>query len=246
MNKISYFYDNSNPNRRRNWLIAIVVALIALTIVAIIFIQQRYEERHLAEIAIMDSIINANREKNLAEQRRADSIAAIVDTSDNTADEPMNSEDSVDSVIREDVQKNESYPEPSFDFCLVEEMVCALTMEDYYASVWNKNPFDWIVIYTLGGKKYIRTFYPEKYKYGTPRRVMQHKLGVFRLASNPNEYYSFTVDNYRNLYHFKDGKVIEIYYNHNIIELNTPNDSYENGEDYYYDNEEDDRLFYGR
>ncbi|MGM9800480.1 MAG: hypothetical protein ACI30M_07335 [Muribaculaceae bacterium] len=150
MNRISYFYDNSNPNRRRNWLIGIAVAVIAMTIVAIIFIQQRYEERHLAEVAIMDSIINANREKNLAELRRADSIAAIVDTSDNTADEPMNSED---SVIREDVQKNESYPEPSFDFCLVEEMVCAITNENYYASVWNKNPFDWIVIYTLGGKK---------------------------------------------------------------------------------------------
>ncbi len=243
MTKITYLYDNSNPNRRRNWFIGIAVAVIALTIVAIIFIQQRYEERHLAEIALMDSIINANREKEIAKQRRADSIAAIVDTTDNTADEPLTTQDKINLGY---IPKPESYPEPSFDFCLVEEMVCALTNENYYASVWNKNSFDWIVIYTLGGKKYIRTFYPEKYKYGAPRRVMQYKLGVFRLASNPNEYYSFTVDNYRNLYHFKDGKVIEIYYNHSIIELNTPNDSYEDGEDYYYDNEEDDRLFYGR
>ncbi|MGM9844172.1 MAG: hypothetical protein ACI30S_08130 [Muribaculaceae bacterium] len=243
MTKITYFYDNSNPNRRRNWLIGIAVAVIALTIVAIIFIQQRYEERHLAEIALMDSIINANRENNLAEQRRADSIAAIVDTTDNTADEPLTTQDKIN---RGYIPNPESYPEPSFDFCLVEEMVCALTNENYYASVWNKNSFDWIVIYTLGGKNYIRTFYPEKYKYGTPRRIMQYKLGVFRLVSNPNEYFSFVEDNYRNLYHFKDGKVIEIYYNHNIIELNTPNGSYEDGEDYYYDNEEDDRLFYGR
>ena len=178
--------------------------------------QQRAEEARRAE---------ENRIRELEYARRRDSIAALTK-----------------------VDEQEPY-KPKYTWDELETMVRNLSDEDYYASVWcvEMNTPKWVVLYSKGGKTYFRHFNPEKKTYGTKIRLIKDEIGKFHVSGNKRDRYVY--GNGGTLIHEVNGVEKETFFNHRTIDLFTPEpvpDGYDDWEDYYYDNEEDFRYYYGR
>lgn len=140
-------------------------------------------------------------------------------------------------------------PKHSYTWSDLEEMVRNLTNEDYYASVWQEemNTPKWVVLYSKGGKTYFRRFNPEKKTYGAKIRLIMESAGKYHASGNKRDRYYY--GNGRILIHEVNGVEKQTFFNHRSIDLYTPTpvpDSYDDWEDYYYDNEEDFRNYYGR
>lgn len=138
---------------------------------------------------------------------------------------------------------------PKYTWDELETMVRSLTNEDYYASVWcvEMNTPKWVVLYRKGGKTYFRHFNPEKKTYGTKVRLIMEEIGKFHSSGNKRDRYYY--GNGGTLIHEVNGVQKETFFNHRTIDLFTPEpvpDGYDDWEDYYYDNEEDFRYYYGR
>lgn len=187
----------------------------------------RQHEEEMRQIAI--------REQKCQEQYRLDSII-MARISDSISQLPPPSPPAPPRYTYEDVNK----------------MVQKVAHENYCASAWQIDEDNWIMHYSSGDdphtKHYLRKFNVYKKTYGPAMRIRQTKTGEYRLMSNHNKVYR------------QEGPFL-VYYNkgvekgrwhhhgHLLIELDTPEEpyeGYESWEDYYYDNEEDLRFYYGR
>lgn len=146
------------------------------------------------------------------------------------------------------VKEPEPY-KPQYSWDELETMIRNLTNEDYFASVWRDemNTPQWVVIYNKGGNTYFRHFNPEKKTYGSKIRLIKDAIGKFHVSGNKWDRYLY--DNGGTLIREVNGVEKERFCNHRMIDLFTPEpipDGYDDWEDYYYDNEEDLRYYYGR
>ena len=158
----------------------------------------------------------------------------------------------IDSAIaarRQIEERMKPEPEqPKYTWDRLETMVRDLSNEGYYAVVWKVNDGSsaWIVIYEKGGREYIRRFNPETGKYGPVTRLKQHDLGEFYVYGDKSRWYKYGPKN--DLIYEVNGMERERFGNFRLIDLYTPGggDEDEEGEDFYYDNEEDMYMYYGR
>lgn len=158
----------------------------------------------------------------------------------------------IDSAIaarRQIEERMKPEPErPKYTWDRLETMVRDLSNEGYYAVVWKVNDGSsaWIVIYEKGGREYIRRFNPETGKYGPVTRLKQHDLGEFYVYGDKSRWYKYGPKN--DLIYEVNGVERERFGNFRLIDLYTPGggDEDEEGEDFYYDNEEDMYMYYGR
>lgn len=226
--------------KQRLAIIATTVIIVICSITVVVKKQhsreieaQRYEQQLHAEQEIR---LQRQREENIRrseeariremdESRRLDSIAALPKA-----------------------EESEPY-KPKYSWDELETMVRNLTNENYFASVWHveENTPKWVVIYTKGGKTYFRHFNAEKKTYGNKIRLIKDETGKFHVSGNKRNRYYY--GNGNTLIHEVNGVKKETFFNHRTIDLYTPEpvpDGYEDWEDYYYDNEEDFRYYYGR
>ncbi len=142
----------------------------------------------------------------------------------------------------------EEPPEPDYsryNYYVIEDMVCRVAHEGYFASVYHVSGDTWVMLYEQGGNEYLRQFNPAKRTYGKMMRLVLDDFNEYHLASDRNKTYS--VDYSHIIYRYR-GNVKEVWPTHGIppIDLDTPDDPEDEAEDIYYDEEEDLYLYYGR
>lgn len=222
--------------RAYGYVLACVVIVIAFVV---LWVKNRESERRLREAEyryewMQDSIRraqDAERQRVLWEQQREEARR-------------------IDSAIamRREIEKLPEPEQPKYTWDRLETMVRDLSNEGYYAVVWKVNDGSsaWIVIYEKGGRKYIRRFNPETGKYGSVTRLKQHDLGEFYVYGDKSRWYKYGPKN--DLIYEVNGMERERFGNFRLIDLYTPGggDEDEEGEDFYYDNEEDMYMYYGR
>lgn len=155
----------------------------------------------------------------------------------------------IDSVIamRRQIEQPPEPERPKYTWERLETMVRDLSNEGYYATVWKVDDGSsaWIVKYEKGGREYIRRFNPETGKYGTATRLKKHNIGEFYVYGDKSRWYKYGPRNI--LIYEVNGVERERFGNFQLIDLYTPDsEDDEEGEDFYYDNEEDMYLYYGR
>lgn len=224
---------------RAYWYVGVCVVVVFAFVV--LWVKNRESERRLREAEyryerVQDSIRRAREaerqrvrwEQEIKEARRIDSAIA---------------------ARRQIEERMKPEPErPKYTWDRLESMVRDLSNEGYYAVVWKVNDGSsaWIVIYEKGGREYIRRFNPETGKYGPVTRLKQHDLGEFYVYGDKSRWYKYGPKN--DLIYEVNGMERERFGNFRLIDLYTPGggDEDEEGEDFYYDNEEDMYMYYGR
>lgn len=137
---------------------------------------------------------------------------------------------------------------PKYSWSHLETMVRDLSNEGYFASIWkvDDDTSAWMVIYQKGGRHYIRKFNPETDTYGKPTLLRYYETGKYHVWGDKSRWYNYN-DGGQLIYEV-NGVEKARYINPRTIDLFTPEpvpDGYEDWEDYYYDNEEDLREYYG-
>lgn len=219
----------------------VLVCVVVVFVIGWLWMKNRESERRLREAEyryewVQDSIKRAREaerqrivwEQEIKEARRIDSaIAARRRVEELTKPEPE---------------------QPKYTWDRLESMVRDLSNEGYYAVVWKVNDGSsaWIVKYKKGGREYIRRFNPETGKYGPVTRLKQHDVGEFSVYGDKSRWYRYGPQNV--LIYEVNGEERERFGNFRLIDLYTPGDGDEDeeGEDFYYDNEEDMYMYYGR
>lgn len=217
----------------------VLVCVVIVFAFVVLWVKNRESERRLREAEyryewMQDSIRrarDAERQRLLWEQKREEAQR-------------------IDSAIatRRQIEERTKPEQPKYTWERLETMVRDLSNEGYYAVVWKVNDGSsaWIVIYEKGGRKYIRRFNPETGKYGPVTRLKQHDLGEFYVYGDKSRWYRYGPKN--DLIYEVNGVERERFGNFRLIDLYTPGDGDEDeeGEDFYYDNEEDMYMYYGR
>lgn len=131
----------------------------------------------------------------------------------------------------------------------MEQLVRSVAKENYYAAIWLKKTDVFIMHYSIGeGKRekdYLREFNAKTRRFKPAIRVTMPDANTYVVKSNPSLVYR--QEKYGTLVLYKNGKEIERWNHWRLVELDTPEtDGYEDHEDYWYDNEEDLRRYYGR
>lgn len=153
--------------------------------------------------------------------------------------------DSLNALPAVEAPKQE---EPKYSWSHLETMVRDLSNENYFSSIWKveDGTSAWMVIYEKHGRHYIRKFNPETDTYGKSTRLRFYENGKYHVWGDKTRWYKYDRDE---LVYEVNGVEKARYTNHRTIDLFTPEpvpDGYEDWEDYYYDNEEDLREYYGR
>lgn len=142
----------------------------------------------------------------------------------------------------------EEPPEPDYsryNYYVIEDMVCRVAHEGYFASVYHVGGDTWMMLYESGGNEYLRQFNPAERTYGKTMKLVLDDFNEYHLATDRNMTYSVA---YSHIICRYRGKVKEVWPTHGIppIDIDTPDDLEDEAEDIYYDEEEDLYLYYGR
>lgn len=239
--KRDYMDKDAKGARRGRAYGYVLVCVVVVFVIGWLWMKNRESERRLREAEyryewVQDSISmarDAERQRLVWEQQREEARRI----------------DSAIAVRRRVEELAKPEPEqPKYTWDRLESMVRDLSNEGYYAVVWKVNDGSsaWIVKYKKGGREYIRRFNPETGKYGPVTRLTQHDVGEFYVYGDKSRWYKYGPQNV--LIYEVNGVERERFGNFRLIDLYTPGDGDEDeeGEDFYYDNEEDMYMYYGR
>lgn len=221
-----------------------IVATTVLVVFCCFIIVVKKRDSRIFEAQQQEQLRQAEYEDNLKRRQEIDARQ----TKENRVQELEYLQQHESSVTLLENKEEELY-QPQYSWDELETMVRNLTNEDYYASVWcaEINSPKWVVIYSKDGKTYFRHFNPEKKTYGNKIRLIKDEIGKFHASGNKRDRYYY--GNRGVLIHEVNGVEKERFFNHRTIDLFTPEpmqDGYDDWEDYYYDNEEDFRDYYGQ
>lgn len=243
MNKPS-ITDNNLANIKKKTLIqriATIATAVIVVVCCIIVIMKEQENRNI-ERQRREAIYQAEYEARL--QREREESTRRAEEQRLREIEYQRRRDSIAALPKVETPEP---PKRKWTWYDIENMVRNLTSEDYYASIWIEE-YDtprWVVIYSKGGKTYFRHFNAEKKTYGSKIRLIKDDAGKYHASGNKRDRYDYQGNQ---LVHIVNGVEKERFSNHKLIDLYTPEpvpDGYEDWEDYYYDNEEDLRNYYG-
>ncbi len=221
--------------------IAIIATTVIVVICCVVVMVKKQEKRNI-ERQQQEALFQAEYEARL--QREREEAAQRTEEQRLRDIEYQRRRDSIATLPKVETPE---LLKPTWSWNDIENMVRNLTNEDYYASIWIEE-YDtprWVVIYSKGGKTYFRHFNAEKKTYGSKIRLIKDDAGKYHASGNKRDRYDYQGNQ---LVHIVNGVEKERFSNHKIIDLFTPEpvpDGYEDWEDYYYDNEEDLRHYYG-
>lgn len=240
MNKTSNSNNNLAEVKKKALIqrVAIIATTVIVVVCCVIVMVKKREKRNIEwqqqeAIYIAEYKAHLQREREEAAQRAKERRLRDI--------EYQRMQDSLAAL-----QKVET-PEPRWTWSDIEDMVRNLTDENYYASIWivEYDMPNWVVIYTKSGKIYFRHFNAEKKTYGAKIHLIDDGTGKYHVLGNKRNRYVYQNND---LVHEINGVEKERFYGHTSIDLFTPEDApdgYDSWEDYYYDNEEDFRTYYG-
>ena len=230
-------------DKARKQRMAIIATTVIIVICSITVVVKKHHNREI-EAQRSEQQLHAEQEIRLQRQREEN-----IRRSEEARIRELDESGRLDSIAALPTAEESEPYKPKYTWDELETMVRNLSNENYFASVWcvEENSPKWVVIYTKGGRTYFRHFNPEKKTYGNKTRLIKERIGEFHASGNKRDRYVH--GNGNTLIHEVNGVKKETFFNHRTIDLYTPEpvpDGYEDWEDYYYDNEEDFRYYYGR
>lgn len=233
----NYTEDELKVLQKRHTVYRIgTIALMVLALIVVFGIKSCQKEKLLQEEMQLAQVQDSIRRVNEAEWARKWEVQEEV---------RQRWRDSVAALPKVEPPKPEP---PKYSWSHLETMVRDLSNDGYYASIWkvDDGTSTWVVVYEKDGRHYIRKFNPETDKYGKPTRLRYYEVGKYHVWGDKFRWYKYDRNE---LIYEVNGVEKERYTNHRTIDLFTREpvpDGYEDWEDYYYDNEEDLREYYGR